>query len=110
MQTQLGMAGVLELTMKIIHSLLLVAGAMIDLKRSLVRSVLADQSKESQVNGESPATLVHRACPAKRLSAVPDDSQKYLFPNGVDIFVHPHIFQNAIRTAIEKSQLVDRLS
>lgn len=101
MQTSVGNGGVVDIALKLVHSLLFISGAFIDVFRKQVKSVLADQSKESKVNAQTPATILHEACLQCRMSNVSDGSSERLFPNAVDIYDHLHIFQNALKSAVE---------
>ena len=101
MQTSVGNAGAVDIALKLVHSLLLTSGPMIDVYRKQAKSVLSDQSKESKVNAQTPATILHQACPHYRLSNVSDGSTERLFPHAVDVYDHLHIFQNALKSAVE---------
>ena len=84
----------------LLRSLLHRAGPCIDKYRWQVKSWLSDQSKERLLN-DLPARSIDLLTPHRKLSAVPADSDEYLFPDSLPILDHWHILYNALETGVK---------
>ena len=84
---------------RMVYSLLLVAGDLIDLYRRLVRSCLTDQSKERKVTS-ALASVIHHVAYARTMTEVDSESSELLFPDALGVLDHLHILFNALESAI----------